>query len=196
MYTWGYIKDVTLAKLDLDALEANEQDLISRFPFYANEAMTQICSAVKPKLSYAQFNIDKNNIGLLKEMPDDFIAFSDDVNTRRWVDFNNDTWIEECHDDEVSFKGYNQLIFWKEGIYTIAYKARWYKFDKSLDDNVVINVPTDILECLPSYIASQCYKVDDETKSAIYRNEYELFLARIDDTDFKQTKTFKIGGDW
>ena len=65
-----------------------------------------------------------------------------------------------------------------------------------MDDNVQLNVPDDILDCLPSYIASQCYKVDDEVKSSIYRNEYEMFVARIDATDYKNTKTFSVGGGW
>ena len=28
MYTWGYIKDVSLAKLDLDEMEASEQNRV------------------------------------------------------------------------------------------------------------------------------------------------------------------------
>lgn len=196
MYTWGYIKDVTLAKLDLDEMEASEQNLLSRFPFYANEAITQICSTVKPRHCFAQFLIKKDDIGVLKDMPDDFIAFDDDVNTRHYVDEWGDTWTTECHDDEVEFKGYNQILFKQEGIYTISYKARWYTFDKDMDNDVVLKVPNDVLDCLPSYIAHQCYKVDDEVKSQILRNEYEIFLARLDDTNYKQTKTFKIGGDW
>jgi hypothetical protein len=191
MYTWGYIKDVSLAKLDLDELEATEQNLLSRFPFWANEAITQICSAIKPKRTFQQFNITRDMIGTLQNMPEDFISFGDDVNTRLY-----DGYLDECHDEDLMFKGYNQIVFWKEGLYTISYNARWYTFDKDLDNDVELNLPADILDCLPSYIAHQCYKVDDETKAAIYRNEYEMFLARIDNTDYKQTKTFKIGGDW
>ena len=69
-------------------------------------------------------------------------------------------------------------------------------FDKSLDNNYQIDVPNDILDCIPSYVASQCYKIDDDYKSQVYRNEYEMMLARIDATNYKNTKTIKIGGDW
>ena len=48
MYTWGYLKENTLSKLNLGEEEANQQGFLSRLPYYANEAMTQICSAVKP----------------------------------------------------------------------------------------------------------------------------------------------------
>ena len=47
MYTWGYIKENILNKLNLEEEEANQLGFLSRFPYYANEAMTQICSAYK-----------------------------------------------------------------------------------------------------------------------------------------------------
>ena len=47
-YTWGYIKEATLMKLDMTEQEAEQFNLLRRFPFYANEALTYICSAIKP----------------------------------------------------------------------------------------------------------------------------------------------------
>lgn len=196
MYTWGYLKDVSLSKLDMDEPEAQEQNLLNKFPFYANEAMTQICSTIKPKRSFVQFVITKDLIGKLQTMPDDFVSFGDDVNTLTEIDEFGDRWITECHDDDLTFKGYNQLLFWKEGVYTVSYNARWYVFVMNIDNNKLIDVPADVLDCIPSYIASQCYKNDDDVKAQIFRNEYEMFLARLDDTNYKQTKSFKIGGDW
>lgn len=196
MYTWGYLKDASLAKLDLDEREGNERDLLSKFPFWANEVITDICSAIKPKRTFAEFTVTSDDVGRLFKMPADFVSFGDDVNTVRYKDEWGDTWLEEAHDDDFTYKGYNQLVFWKEGSYLISYNARWITFDKNMDNNQELDLPTDILECIPSYIASQGYKMDDEVKSAIFRNEYEMKLSRIDDTDYKQTKTFKIGGDW
>ena len=63
-YTWGYIKDVSLSKLDLDENEATVQNLLSRFPFYANEVITQVCSSIKPKYTFENFVIDKTNVGV------------------------------------------------------------------------------------------------------------------------------------
>lgn len=59
MYTWGYIKEAALAKLDKSAIEATKIGLINKFPFYANEAMTQICSSIKAKATFAKFNVWK-----------------------------------------------------------------------------------------------------------------------------------------
>jgi hypothetical protein len=242
-YTWGYIKDVSLSKLDLEEPEATVQNLLSRFPFYANEVITQICSSIKPKYTFAKFDVYKNdmeawnsikqkynvygshdtpiekptecseieekfwseydahgNIGESIRMPSDFVSFGDDVCYQlvQERDFLNDIGAvkKELHDDDFEYLGYNQVVFKRPGNYFISYNARWYTFNKSLSDDEVINVPNDILECIPSYIASQCYKIDDEYKASVFRNEYEIMLSRIDNSNFKNTKTIKIEGDW
>ena len=240
MYTWGYIKNAALAKLDMDGdyeeqLDSNELNWLNRFYIYANEAMTQICSAIKPKHTFVQIKTFNNvivdssglmidgkrydnyeltadgvkaynksepsvclyKVGSLITMPSDFIAFGDDVCTVEYFDFLHNKWLEECHDDTLQYVGYNQIICREVGTYLISYKARWYTFVTSMSNDVDLSfIPTDVLDCIPSYIASQCYKVDDEYKSSVFRNEYEMFLARIDDTNYKNSKTFKIGGDW
>lgn len=196
MYTWGYLKDICLSKLDLDEDEATMQNLLSRFPFYANEAMTQICSAIKPKYDFAHFIITDDNLGIAQEMPNDFISFGDDVCYELYK--NSDGKLEqiELYDDDFIYSGYNKVIFKRTGDFYISYNARWFTFTKSIDDSDELNVPNDILDCIPSYIVSQCYKIDDDYKAQVYRNEYELMLARIDNTNYKNTKTIKIEGDW
>ena len=201
MYTWGYIKDVSLAKLDLQEDEATVQNLLSRFPFYANEVITQVCSSIKPKYDFAYFEITSDDVGVLKTMPDDFISFGSDVCyevvTKSCYPYDK-TYVEnvELHDDDFSYNGYNKVSFNHEGKFYISYNARWYTFNKSLADDEQIDVPEDILDCIPSYIASQCYKIDDEYKAQVFRNEYEIMLSRIDATNYRNTRTLKIGGDW
>ena len=200
MYTWGYIKENTLNKLNLSEEEANEQGFLSRFSYYANEAMTQICSAVRPKDTFADFLINQYTVGMPIDMPTMFVAFSDDVAERQVVeeyDWGGDIhhW-EEVGDEFVEYYGYNQIIFKQPGLYRIPYKARWFFFTKETHNTEVIPAPADVCDAIPSYIASQCWKIDDETKSAIYRNEFEMFLARIDDTSFKSQRTFHTGGGW
>ena len=205
MYTWAYLKAAAFAKLDLTEDEATAQNLTGRFYIYANEVITQVCSSIKPKYTFAEFVITPDKVGVLQTMPDDFVAFGDDVNTRTYVDKNiynteTDTFgvtlQEEATDYDFTYKGYNQLVFYKEGTYSISYYARWYTFASNLRDDTQIPVPNDILDCIPSYIAHQCYKIDDEVKASIFRNEYEMFLARIDNTHYKENKTIVIGGGW
>lgn len=199
-YTWGYIKDVSLSKLDLDENEATVQNLLSRFPFYANEVITQVCSSIKPKYTFENFVIDKTNVGVKQTMPDDFVSFGDDVcyMLEEVRECNGETRLIKVpiHDDDYEYLGYNQVVFKHPGNYFISYNARWYTFDKSLSDDELIDVPDDILDSIPSYIASQCYKIDDEYKASVFRNEYEIMLSRIDNSNFRNTKTIKIEGDW
>ena len=196
MYTWGYIKDATLAKLDLTQEEANVMGLLNRFPFYANEVITQISSSIKPKHCYWELLITKDSVGKTMTLEDtSFVSFSDEAATITYDDYNL-KFTEECHDDVLVYTGYNTVRCLREGSYLIPYNARWYTFSKSTPETEILKVPHDILECIPSYIAHQCYKIDDEYKSAVYRNEYEMFLARIDDSRSITTSTLKIGGDW
>lgn len=50
-YTWGYLKSAALAELDLDADEANRLNMIDKFPYYANAAMSQLCNLC-PRVRY------------------------------------------------------------------------------------------------------------------------------------------------
>jgi hypothetical protein len=231
MYKWGYLVSSILAKLDLDEDEAATIGWINKFTYFANEAMTQICSTIKPKREYfivkTYSNVSETEEGviidgvhykgysllgsnivnengevefykvgtLIKIKDANFISFSDDICTLETI-IRGNTFTYEVSDEDLIYKGINSFICTKIGIYTISYNAKWYKFWDGISDDEDIDVPDDILDCIPSYVASQCYKVDDEYKSSVYRNEYEMFLARIDDTDFKNTSTFKIGGDW
>ena len=191
MYTWGYIKENTLSKMDITEKLANEQGFLKRFPYCANEAMTQICSAIKPKEQY--FEITVKSVNQTCMFPDDFIAFSDNI-----ILYAPDESCDfvEVGDEDINYVGYNCVSCRQPGIYRIPYKARWFFFTPDLENDVVIPAPADICEAIPSYIVSQCLKVDDELKAAVYRNEFEMFLARIDDTNFKSQRTFKRGGGW
>lgn len=194
MYTWGYIKENTLSKLNLTEEEANQQNFLSRFPYYANEAMTQICSAIKPREKFFVTVIGEHNLGLIGKMPEDFVSFSDSP-----IYFSPDP--EEfgygvVSDSIISYHGYNEFSCNRIGFYKIPYNARWIFFTKDLHNDTVIDAPADVCDALPSYIASQCLKIDDEAKAAIYRNEYEMFLARLDDTSVRLQKEMYIGGGW
>lgn len=252
MYTWGYIKESALAKANLSEEEANIQGLLSRFPYYANEAMTQICSGIKPLEKFIAITVhDKEHawkkmtkqFGVYLDvykytpdtpikgdplytakvefwkawaellfinepiiMPDDFISFSDDridyeepcIHVQSYIpvyDRQRDAY-EEVGDDYVDYYGYNQIICKKPGNYKVPYNARWFFFTKDLREDVIVTAPADICDAIPTYIASQCLKIDDEAKSAILRNDFEMFLARIDNTSFKSQRTLHVRGGW
>ena len=202
MYTWGYLKNSALSKLNLTEDEANQQKILSRFTYSANEAMTQICSAVRPCEKFFEIIVTEENLSKCITFPEDFVAFSDDVSLYlpepimiggRAINTPDYT---EVGDDYLYYLGYNQIVCKRPGTYRVPYKARWFFFTDELKNDVIITAPADVCEAIPSYIASQCYKIDDEAKASIYRNEFEMFLARIDDTSFKSQRTITRGGGW
>lgn len=196
MYTWGYIKNATLAKLDLEESEANTMNLLNRFIYYANECIVQISSTVKPKHTFFEVTVDDTNVDTLIKMPTDFIAFGDDVN---YIichdDLINKNVRRVATDEDFEYVGTNQIVFHTVGRYLISYDALWI-FLSNQSDNDVLEIPVDIIVCIPSYIASQCMKVDNEERATIMRNEFEVMLARVNDTNYKNTKSFRIEGDW
>lgn len=56
MFTYGYIREATMAHLDLDESEAQAMNLLSKFHIFANEAMQAICSS-KPMYQYIDVEI-------------------------------------------------------------------------------------------------------------------------------------------
>lgn len=193
-YTWGYLKENTLSKLNLDEEDANQQNFLSRFPYYANEAMTQICSAIRPDEKLFSIVITDANVNTPIAFPEDFVSFNDAPPTFRLN--ATDTEAYAVGDDFVDYVGYNKIICKAIGHYQIPYNGRWFFFTKELQNDDVITAPADVCEAIPSYIVSQCLKIDDEVKAASYRNEFEMFLSRMDDTSFRKQRGFCVGGGW
>lgn len=261
MYTWGYVKELSLMKLDMSENEAEQLNLLRKFPYYANEVITQISSAIKPKYTYftiriyenkedaksdvnRKYDVDLDKVYYLIEhpdkwhghhghhghqyiitdkiheyipterekvameeyesivksghfanvsikMPDDFISFGNAVNTMFVCGE-----LSKAHNTDFMYHGYNEIIFKHHGTFSISYNARWYTFGGVIDNKEVLDIPEDILDCIPSYIAHQCYKIDDEVKASIFRNEYELALARIDPADPNTGTGIVIDGGW
>jgi len=235
MYTWGYIKEAVIAKLDYTIDDAIAQGLVNKFYIYANEAITQITSSIKAKDGYADFKVgvkedvlkllmdkyeitdvsflDKNVynyndftvpqrlfydeynsysfVGDIVIMPTDFVSYMEADNFK-----TVDGIMSISSEEDYIYMGSNKIMFLHIGDYKISYNARWYMFTSKLTDDVQLDVPNDILDCLPSYIVSQIFKIDDETKASVYRNEYEMFLSRIDASSYMRNKTIKIEGGW
>ena len=91
-YTWGYIKENALAKLNLGEAEANEQNFLSNFPYWANEAMTQICSAIKPAEKFLQMTVTEENLHELVTFPDAGHAISYLADEPRYRSIINGFW--------------------------------------------------------------------------------------------------------
>lgn len=127
--------------------------------------------------------------------PKDFVSFGGDANyyTKGCSGTVN---LDQLPDSLFVYYGSKSFVPFANGEYSMSYNARWIEFEDTPDDWLELDIPDDILDCIPSYIASQCYKVDDEIKAQTYRNEYELMLARINDTHYFTLQDMHIKDNW
>ena len=65
-----------------------------------------------------------------------------------------------------------------------------------MQDGDELDIPADVVICIPSYVASQVWKIDDERKANIFRNEFEIFFSRINNSDYRGVTTFGVRGGW
>lgn len=250
MYTYGYIREATMAHLDIDESEALAMNILKRFHIFANEAI-QAISAVKPAYKYFRVNIVNNytpvietidingsisyreateeelkhledydvadeiataeyytskNIYLVStdlSMPEDFLSFTNKQSFKKYEKpkFNPEEFVngliselnwqtnEEIvfmpvdYNKDLSFIGNTKIRFNTTGEYLVPYKALWYIFKSGLSDYEELNMPLDVLTCIPLYIASQALQIDYTQKAQIKRSEFEMALARVNNTN-------------
>lgn len=149
------------------------------------------------------------NIYLIKTeitMPDDFIVFA---NKKCFKFVNPIDYISEYEllnldealltkekikvDIEKSDFNYisNSIIFNTTGEFWIPYRAIWFNFTSNLADKTTLDMPNDILFCIPIYIASVCLQIDYPQKAQIKRSEFEMALARCTATNFMELNDIK-----
>lgn len=69
-FTYGYIREATMAHLDIDEEEAQAMHLLERFHIYANEAMQAICGS-KPMYKYFEATVVSKYAPLVRYTPDE-----------------------------------------------------------------------------------------------------------------------------
>lgn len=239
MYTWGYVKDAVLAKMDMTADEANANGLLNKIPYYANEAVVQIASGIKAnrttveykildrewtlKLLARKYNMDVSYLvthsihpvnmiedykrcfdeynsymyaGVKYDMPKDFLQWTDDVVYKRDYSTGHAMLVHAIENEDYVYMGDHSIVFQSPGEYIVPYDGNYQQFTSTTDDDEILDMPSDIVNAIAVYVVSQLFKIDDEQKSSIYRNEYEIYLARINDNDYTTNRTFKTEGDW
>jgi hypothetical protein len=192
MKTWYDIKQAALEKLFLTIEEAEDQGYLSKFPYLANECLTVIANGVKPNIKSFRFEIipadrpqeeSQYYVGEIIKMPEDFLSFAD-----RIILHNNNPY------DDIVYLSDNEIVMGELGNYVVYYNATWDHIVD--DDNTKLTIPISILNCLPTYIASQCLSQDDVQRSAILKNEFELMLSRLDTDVMYQNNHFRSSGGW
>lgn len=189
MKKWSEIKQATLDKLFLDESEAEQQGYKAKFQYLANECLDFISNGVKPKIaSFVETTTDKDAV---VELPDDFLSFADLTN---YLKIDDHCLVEN---PDIVYLTNNQIKLPCVGTYTIYYNARWSDITTNdIKTDATLEVPASVLNCLPSYMASQLLSQDDMQRSAILKNEFELMLSRLDTDMMIQEKHFKSIGGW
>ena len=248
MYTYGYLREATMAHCDLEEEELQAMNVLKRLHIFANEAMHAVC-AVKPKYTYFTFKVVKeyrpiieqiiNNEIVYREASEEELPFiyhdytdiklADEIATREYYTnrniflvnepiaiknnfiaftnkqsfvieqgskfdsekFVNGDWTTNVaevlrpvkYGKELVFGDNNTIIALVEGTYKVPYKAVWHLFTSAMPDQEKLDIPVDILNCLPLYMASIILQIDYAQKAQIKRSEFELALTRVTNTD-------------
>lgn len=270
MYTYGYLREATMAHIDLEEQEAQDMNLLKKFPIWANEAMQAICG-VKPNYKYFEPKIVKEyepvvevykedgsiehrfatddekyffnsenqenitlpegvldikqciddleiekynnsqNVYLVNtpiKLPEDYITFAQKQAYKKQVRSYNQLedyimavgdWQDNMCDEywgPISKNDYmivapRTLTFNNVGEYKIPYKAVWFRFTSAMSDTDEIDMPVDIFNCMPLYIASEALQIDYAQKAQIKRSEFEMALARVTIDDHLPTKQIR-----
>ena len=188
MKKWSEIRQGIINKLFMDEDEANSENenYASKFAFYANECLNQIANSVKPRI--AVFDIETTRENEEQEMPEDFLSVADMVN-----------YVDGEADPIIVYMGDKNIMLPRVGRYKIFYNALWQPITEDyMNDQEQPDLPIDqsVLNCIPSYVASQILAEDDIQRSTILKNEYELMLSRLDTNIMYQENHFKSTGGW
>ena len=122
------------------------------------------------------------------EMPEDFLSFADMIN------YHNGQ-----PDPTITYVGDRYIKLPEVGAYNIFYNGLYEVITEDyMNDNEQVDLPIDpsILNCIPSYVASQILAEDDIQRSTILKNEYELMISRLDTNVMYETNHFKSNGGW
>lgn len=184
MNKWSEIKQATLNKLFLEESEAMQQGYLEKFQYLANECLNSIANRVKPRIAILE--TDTEDINSVVTMPEDFLSFADIIGY-----LNNEP------DPSVVYLTDKKILLPKKGSYKIIYNALWNDITKDdVEQDNVLEIDKSVLNCLPTYIASQLLSQDDVVRSATLKNEYEMLIAGLDTNLMYETNHYKSTGGW
>lgn len=110
MFTYGYLREATMAHIDLDEAEVQAINLLERFHIFANEAMQAICAS-KPFYKYFEADVVKKYAPLVRDGAIIRVATKEEI---EWD-------VEEQGPLDVEFLNQTQLqaYYHERGIYEV-----------------------------------------------------------------------------
>lgn len=195
MKKWSEIKQLTLNKLMMTEAEARQQEYLGKFQGYANECLNIIANGVKPRIKAFRFSVLADDMPTavgdyhlsdIITMPDDFLSYADMINYH-----NNEPW------SDIVYLSDRDFVVGELGDYVIYYNALWDDItEQNVKEDTELTIHISVLNCLPTYIASQCLAQDDVQRSASLRNEFESILSRLDTNVMYQGQHYQSKGGW
>lgn len=195
MKKWSEIKQLTLNKLMMTEAEARQQEYLGKFQGYANECLNIIANGVKPRIKAFRFSVLADDMPTavgdyhlsdIITMPDDFLSYADMINYH-----NNEPW------SDIVYLSDRDFVVGELGDYVIYYNALWDDItEQNVKEDTELTTHISVLNCLPTYIASQCLAQDDVQRSASLRNEFESILSRLDTNVMYQGQHYQSKGGW
>lgn len=142
-----------------------QDEMNNTFHFYGSTPAEVIHNATKGMIT--------SNIPHIETMPDDFIGFTGYVQNYYMI---NNKW---ATDPNLNYIGRNKVAVHLPGKYAVHYKARFPDITGNEND-VIADIPTDILYALPSYIASNLLNTEDPQRAMHLMNEFEIQINRVE----------------
>lgn len=185
MKKWSEIKEAVWHKLFIDPDVDPIDNYARAFQTLANECLVLIATGVMPKVSTVDITTTQDNV--VVTMPEDFISY-----LNRFEQLS-DSSVDVC----FTFVGRNKLKVEKAGTYRVYYNAYWPAIEQShINEDSVLQIDLAVLNCLPTYMASQVLAQDDIQRSMILKNEFELLVSRLDNGVLYNAESFDNDGGW
>jgi len=120
------------------------------------------------------------------KVPSDFLSFAD-----------MEAYVDEIRNPDILYIDDKTIGLMLPGHYKIFYNGEWETInDYDVLHDTKLNIDNSVLNCLPTYMASQLLSQDDVQRSYTLKNEFELMLSRLDTTIFYEVGKYKSEGGW
>lgn len=189
--TWGEIQLFSIQKMFLNTNNITVDDLpmmrndkkyaiyLNAMPATANEGIRILLTRGKPEIK--MYSIKKNEADKNLSTEDvycfDLSDILDDFNNLHCVYCN----LKEFGEYIIRFGKY--LYLSKDILdvcdISVSYESFPSPITLSTGDNKKIDLPLELANLLPLYIASELYKDDDISLATVYRNEFETELENL-----------------
>lgn len=129
MFTYGYIREATMAHLDIDEEEAQAMKLLERFHIYANEAMQAICGS-KPMYKYFEAKVVSKYAPLVRDGATVRLATKAEIAMRDRgeedpdIAFLNDVQVKKYWHEKGVYEVYEKISM-EDTFIAYAFKQAW-----------------------------------------------------------------------